>query len=301
MNSIQSQNFKAWITAIRPKTLPIGLAPVIAGGASAFNIQNENINIAALIICAVTSLLLQITSNFANDLFDHQKGADKDRSGPLRVTSSGLISEQNMRMGIILSASLSALSGLYLVYLGGALIAGVGIAAILSAVVYTGGPWPLGYNGLGDLFIFLFFGLAGVAGTAFLVAGYVPESSWYGAVSIGVLASNVLVVNNIRDIKGDKASKKKTLIVKFGKKAGYTQYGLCVAIAFVSIILLYLKIQNSWILLPLLLLPIILPAFIKLILTKSPKTYNSLLGFSSLFVFFFSLLFGTGLILSISS
>ena len=171
---------------------------------------------------------MQIGANFANDLFDHERGTDTpDRLGPTRVTAAGLISPRRMRLGTAAIFGLAALLGLYLVWLRGWPILALGAAIIIAALAYTGGPFPYGYHALGDLFVFLSFGLAAVCGTYYAQAGTLTPAIGWASVPPGLLIINILVVNNTRDLFTDTAANKRTLAVLLGRKAMHTEYLLC--------------------------------------------------------------------------
>ena len=222
---------KNWFLAARLKTLPAAISPVILGCALAFHDGFFHIFICAMTLLA--AVLIQIGANFANDVFDFQKGADRgDRLGPTRVTQTGLISIEKMKKAIWFTFALAICVGFYLTIIGGWPIVWIGLASIAAGIAYTGGPYPLGYHGWGDVFVFIFFGLIAVPGTYYLQTGTVNELSfWMGAV-IGMLSTAILVVNNIRDADMDKLSKKNTLAVRFGKKFSKIQYSILMLIPF---------------------------------------------------------------------
>jgi 1,4-dihydroxy-2-naphthoate octaprenyltransferase len=171
------------------------------------------------------ALLIQIGTNFANDVFDYKKGADtSERLGPMRVTQAGLLSPRQVMMGMWAAFGLAALAGLYLIWVGGWPIVVIGVLSIIAGIAYTGGPFPLGYKGLGDLFVFIFFGLVAVCGTYYVQAGIVSATAVWAAVPMGFLATNILVVNNLRDIDTDRAVGKKTLAVRLGVRGTQIEY-----------------------------------------------------------------------------
>ena len=173
--------FSVWMQAARPKTLPAAAAPVLIALALAW--RDEVFNLPAAIACLLISLLMQIGANFANDLFDHQRGADTpERLGPTRVTASGLISPSTMLRGVIFIFGLAALLGLYLIYLRGWPVLALGLAILLAALAYTGGPFPYGYYALGDVFVFLAFGIAAVCGSYYAQSGLLTPVVWWAAV-----------------------------------------------------------------------------------------------------------------------
>ena len=223
---------RAWLLAARPATLPAAAVPVVVGTAVA---MSEGAHFRPLIFFAtlVCALLIQIGTNFANDYSDFHRGADNEnRLGPVRVTQSGLLDASDVRRGIIVAFGLAVLVGAFLVYIGGWPILAIGVASVLAGLAYTGGPFPFGYFALGDFFVFLFFGLIAVTGTAYLQAGHWSRSSILFAIPIGLLVTNILVVNNLRDLPTDKIAGKHTLAVVMGDRATRFQYTLFALVAF---------------------------------------------------------------------
>ena len=192
-----------WLLAARPATLPAAVVPVAVGTACAAALGGARIGPALAALFG--ALCLQIAANFANDVFDYEKGADTDdRMGPLRAVQAGLIAPQAMRRGLLVAVLAATASGIYLTAHAGAAVVAIGICSIIAAVAYTGGPYPLGYHGLGDLFVLVFFGFVAVCGTVFVQLGSVPGLAWLCAVPVGALATAILVVNNVRDIATDR-------------------------------------------------------------------------------------------------
>lgn len=238
MTEIKHVRPQAWILAIRPKTLPAAAAPVIIGAALAYH--HGSFDGSITLACLLVALFLQIGSNLANDVYDYEKGADAGvRLGPTRVTQAGLLAPQDVKRGMWVAFGLAALFGLTLVFRGGWPILILGVAAILSAIVYTGGPFPLGYHGLGDLFVFIFFGLVATAGTFYIQTGGVSLDVWAMAAAVGFLTVNILVVNNIRDRESDLRVGKKTLAVRLGAKGALVEYILLMSLAYMVPVLLW--------------------------------------------------------------
>ena len=230
-NREQSTNWNVWILAIRPRTLPAAAAGVITGSALAWH--DGFFRLDATVACLLTAVLLQIGSNLANDVFDFERGTDTpERLGPVRVTQAGMLTPSQVKLGMAVTFGLAALFGLYLAWLGGWPIILIGLAAILSAIAYTGGPFPLGYYGLGDLFVFLFFGLAAVAGTYYVQAGFVSAAAWWMTIPPGLIITAILVVNNLRDLENDRRAGKRTLAVILGEQMAKRQYVLCMVLAY---------------------------------------------------------------------
>ena len=203
--------------ASRPRTLPASVAPVIVGTALA--IQADAFKPAAAVVALLCALLIQIGSNFANDLGDFRRGTDEQgRVGPTRVTTAGLLTPGQVKAGMFVVFGLAALGGLYLIILGGWPILVVGVLSIVAAIAYTAGPLPFGYYGLGDLGTFVFFGLVAVGGTYYVQVHAMTPAVWLGAVAMGCLVTAILVVNNVRDADTDRQAGKRTLAVLLGRR-----------------------------------------------------------------------------------
>ena len=219
-----------WWLAIRPKTLAAAVVPVAVGTALAARMDGWQVIPAGL--CLAFALLVQIGTNFSNDYFDFVKGADTaDRVGPTRVVAAGLVSLQAMRRAIVITFFLAFLAGCLLLFYGGWWLVLVGTASILFGLAYTAGPFPLAYNGLGDIFVFVFFGWVAVVFTFYVQTGFFVGELWLAGSAIGALATNILVVNNARDRVTDEAVGKRTLVVRYGPKFASRQYGISVAVA----------------------------------------------------------------------
>ncbi len=223
-----------WILAIRPKTLPAAASSVIVGTALAWH--DGGLSLGPALAALVIALLLQIGSNLANDVYDDERGADTaDRLGPTRVTHSGLLTRTQVKTGMKVVLGLAFVLGLYLTWMRGPLVLVIGVAAIIAAVAYTGGPYPLGYHGLGEVFVFLFFGLAAVVGTYWVQTGTTTPLVWLMAVPPGLIITAILVVNNLRDIEQDRVAGKHTIAVRIGVPATIVEYALCMAGAYVVV------------------------------------------------------------------
>jgi len=228
-----------WWEAARPRTLAAAIAPILVGMGAAFaQGALRPLVIGAILLAAVA---IQIGTNFINDWGDFQRGADgPDRKGPRRAVSSGEVSPQMMLRAGLASFALAALLGTYLVGVGGWPIVWIGILSILSGIAYTAGPLPLAYIGLGDLFVFLFFGPVAVLGTEWLMVDRISLVGAIGSIAVGALATAILVVNNIRDVAGDTAAGKRTLIVRYGVVWGRRFYLALLGAAFLCPLLLVL-------------------------------------------------------------
>ncbi len=285
-----------WITASRPKTLPAAVTPVIVGSAIA-GFENK-FNFVPAVFALIISLLIQIATNFVNDLYDFLKGTDKpDRVGPQRLLTSGLISPQEMKRAIYLTFGLAFLLGLYLVYLGGWIVLLIGVLSIAAGVNYTAGPFPFAYNGLGDLFVFIFFGIVATVGTYFVQALSFSSLALWASVPVGLLITNILVVNNYRDADEDKLADKKTLAVRLGKSFARMQYLISIIISYAILFVIYFEYQTTvWIFLPLLSIPLAIK-LIGMIYTLSGSPLNKTLALTGIFSTLYGLLFAIGLLL----
>ena len=232
--------FEKWILAARPKTLWASIAPVVVGTALAYGDGAHHWPSALIALaCAV---LIQIGTNFANDYFDYEKGADtEERMGPLRVTQSGMVSPTTMKWATAVIFFFACVGGAILTWRGGWPIAVVGLLCILSGLLYTGGPYPLGYLGLGDLFVLIFFGPVAVGGTYYVQALQVNTTVLVAGMGPGLLITAILTVNNLRDIEVDRKAGKRTLAVRFGKTFTRWEYALLVLVGISIPPFLYLR------------------------------------------------------------
>lgn len=285
-----------WIVASRPKTLPAALVPVMVGSSLAYHYGSFNFLFS--VIALVCLILIQIGTNFTNDLYDYYKGADNEkRTGPTRVLASKLVTVKEMKIAITAVFSLSFILGIYLVSQTDIIILIIGIFSIIAGLAYTAGPYPLAYNGLGDLFVFIFFGLVGTAGTFYLHTNEFNITSLLAGIPVGALITNILVVNNYRDIDTDKEVGKNTLAVLLGKDFTKFQYVFLIIISFLVPVIFYLIFNmNLTILLPLILIPL---AFIlvKMFFILNGSELNKTLELTAKFSAVYGLLFSAGLIL----
>lgn len=287
----------AWMLAIRPRTLPAAAAGVVMGAALAW--RDGVFRLDATLVCLLTALLLQIGSNLANDVFDFERGTDTaERLGPTRVTQAGMLTPKQVKMGMAVVFVLSALLGLYLAWLGGWVVIIMGIAAIISAIAYTGGPFPIGYHGFGDIFVFIFFGLASVAGTYYIQAGSVTPAVWLMTIPPGMIITAILVVNNLRDLENDRKAGKHTLAVRLGEQGTKIQFIVCMVIAYLVLIPVAWAGLIPWTtLLAWLSLPLAYQAT-RVILTQKGRPLNMALAKTGQTALVFSLLFWVGLLFS---
>ena len=244
-----------WILAARPRTLGAALIPVVAGGALAISISAFDPLVSALVLAS--AVLIQIATNFFNDAIDHVKGADTaGRLGPTRVTSAGLLPARRVITGAFLTLALAALFALPLVLRGGGISLLVGLLSLLFAYAYTGGPFPLAYLGLGEIFVILFFGLIAVAGTFYLNTLAFSVAAILAGLQIGLHSSVLLAVNNLRDLETDRAANKKTLAARFGLNFARRENAALLIAPFI-LGLAWLPLGYLWaFLLPLLTLPL---------------------------------------------
>jgi 1,4-dihydroxy-2-naphthoate octaprenyltransferase len=295
VSAAPSPTFGAWVMASRPKTLTAALAPVMVGTAVAFGLHVGRAlpALAAL----VGAMLIQIGTNLTNDYYDFKKGADTaERVGPQRVTQSGLIAPATVLRAATGCFGLAVLVGVYLVAIGGWPIVVIGLASVASGDAYTGGPFPLGYNGLGDLFVFVFFGFVAVAGTFYVQALTLAPAVWPAAVSVGAIGTAILVVNNLRDVQTDAKAGKRTLAVRLGPTAARVEYVLLLALAYACpVTMSALHLASAWVLLPLLSLPVAVSP-LRRVLTENGGALNPALGGTARIQLVFGVLFAAGLL-----
>lgn len=226
---------RVWISTLRLPTLPAAVSPVMVGTAVAWKEQLADLPIA--FAAAAGALFIQIGTNLFNDYADFKKGADtEDRLGPPRATSRGWLTPREVLVATVLTFAIASAFGVYLLLAAGWPVVIIGVASILCGLAYTGGPKPLAYVGLGDVFVFIFFGLVAVMGTYFVQAQTLSFSSLAAAVPIGLLTTAVLVVNNLRDRHTDKKSQKLTLAVRLGERFTRNQYAFLIVGAYVSVV-----------------------------------------------------------------
>jgi len=285
---------RTWVMASRPATLTAAAVPVLVGTACALAVGGFK-TLPAL-AALVSATFIQIGTNLANDVFDYEKGADRaDRLGPTRVTQAGLLSPRQVRAGMWIAFALATLVGCYLIWLGGWIILAIGLASIAVGIAYTAGPFPLGYNGLGDLFVFIFFGFVAVCGTTYVQVGHVPTLAWLASVPVGALATAILVVNNLRDRKTDSLAGKRTIAVRHGGAVARGEYVLLLLVAYaVPILLASAGLTSRWVLLPLVTLPIA-AAHTRILLVSDGPILNQTLRGTARLLLAHGLLFAMGI------
>src|SRR5579871_4537189 len=223
---------RIWLVAARPRTLPAAVAPVLVGTSLA--IRDGPFRALAFVAALLGAVLIQIGTNLSNDYSDARRGADADdRIGPVRVTAGGLLPPRRVLVATYLTFGAAVLCGAYLIAVAGWLLLAVGAASILAGVLYTGGPRPYGYEGLGEVFVFLFFGVVAVVGSYYVQLQTLPWEPFVCAVPVGLLASAILVVNNVRDLDTDRRAGKRTVAVRLGRDRTRNLYAAMLIAAFV--------------------------------------------------------------------
>jgi 1,4-dihydroxy-2-naphthoate octaprenyltransferase len=293
---MRPSSWSIWFSAARPRTLPAAVAPVLVG--SALAAHDGGFHASAAFLCLAFALLIQIGTNFANDYYDFVKGADTvHRVGPTRAVAAGLVAPRTMHRAMLLVFALATAVGLGLLAHGGPWLLAVGVASIACGIGYTGGPYPLGYHGLGDLFVFLFFGLVAVMTTYFVEVGRLSLATLPAAAAIGLLAANILLVNNYRDVETDAAAGKRTLVVRLGRGWARAQHLLCLVAALATPLLYWAHGYRAWCLLPLLLAPLAWSQARRLAGARVPAELIALLGDTGKFLALYAALFALGVFL----
>lgn len=293
---INRENLKIWVQAARPQTLAAAFVPVLIGGVLAAS--HGKLNWIVTSVALLCAFLIQIGTNFANDYFDFVKGADTDaRIGFERATATGQVTQQQMRRAMFISMALAFFAGLYLVWHAGWVVLLIGILCLICGVLYTGGPFPLGYNGLGDLFVFIFFGIVAVMTTYYINALEWSVASFWASLTVGALSTNILVVNNLRDVEQDGPAGKNTLGVIFGEAVLRCEYALMLLIAFAVPPHFTFRLNyDFFILLPYCTLP--LAGWLLYQVWNAPKTkLNNILERTAQFMTLYSILFSIGIYL----
>ncbi|GAB4281891.1 MAG: 1,4-dihydroxy-2-naphthoate polyprenyltransferase [Opitutales bacterium] len=297
MNTMNTVTPNPWILAARPRTLPISIMPVVLGSALAYH--SDHFLIVPALVCLLFALLVQIGANYANDYYDFIKGADTpERKGPQRAVASGLVEPTAMRNATFVVLGLAFLLGLALIAYGGWWLIIIGALSVVCAIAYTGGPFPLGYHGLGDLFVFIFFGLVAVMVTYYVQVGHFTYESFLVGVGYGLMAVNVLVVTSYRDINTDRQVGKKTLAVRFGREFAQVQFSASLYVALGICFLLWVSTFRFWVLLPLLLLPYAYYLSNSLITALSTEDFKVLLFNTMRMLVLYGLILSLGIVLS---
>ncbi|MFZ0042159.1 MAG: 1,4-dihydroxy-2-naphthoate polyprenyltransferase [Solirubrobacteraceae bacterium] len=289
---------RIWLMAARPRTLPAAVAPVLVGTALAgFEHVFHPLRFIAALLGA---LFIQVGTNLSNDYSDARRGADaEDRLGPVRVTAGGLVPPRQVLMATYASFGLAVLAGAYLIAVAGWELLLVGAASILAGVLYTGGPRPYGYEGLGEAFVFLFFGIVAVAGSYYVQTTKLEWEAFALAVPVGLLASAILVVNNVRDIDSDRRAGKRTLAVKLGRARARDMFAVIIYLAFLLAPVTWVfGSTTAWVLLPWLTLPLA-AALVRVVRNRTDgPSLNGALAKSGMLQLAFCALLSVGLLLS---
>jgi 1,4-dihydroxy-2-naphthoate polyprenyltransferase len=291
---------RIWLMAARPRTLPAAIAPVLVGTAAAIEVAGELPRVGAFFAALIGSIFIQIGTNLANDYSDAKRGADTvDRLGPVRVTAAGLVAPRSVLVATWVAFAIAVAAGIYLTLVAGPVILVVGAASILAGVLYTGGPRPYGYAGLGELFVFLFFGVVAVNGSYYV---QLEELDWlpFGlSVSIGCLATAILVVNNIRDIDTDRRAGKRTLAVRLGREATRRFYRALIVVAYLALPITLLATDGpGWAALGALSAPLAIPAARPVLTRVDGPSLNQALAKTGALLAAFSLTVSAGLLIA---
>ena len=284
----------AWALATRPRTLVAGFVPVAVGSAVAW--RDGRFSLLPALGALIGALLIQIGTNLFNDAYDFKRGADTgDRLGPPRATQQGWLTPEAVMRGAVVCFALAFLVGLYLVSVAGWPLLVVGLVSLLAGYAYTGGPFPLAYHGLGDLFVLVFFGLVAVGGTSFVLTQTVTPLALLAGVPIGALGVALLAVNNVRDVKTDTAANKRTLVVRLGVGFGRAEYvAMLVLAAAMPVLLWALGLASPWVMTSLLALLLAVPP-LRLVMTQSGPVLNQALAGTARLQLIYGVLFSVGL------
>jgi 1,4-dihydroxy-2-naphthoate octaprenyltransferase len=290
------RSLRIWVMAARVRTLPAAVAPVLVGTSLA--IQHGDFDGVAFACALLGALFIQVGTNLSNDYSDARRGADtEDRLGPVRVTAGGLVPPQQVLVATYVSFGLAVLCGIYLVVVAGPVLLLIGAASILAGVLYTGGPRPYGYEGLGELFVFLFFGIVAVTGSYYVQVQELPWQAFALAVPVGLIASAILVVNNVRDLETDRRAGKRTLAVRLGRARTRTLYAAMLAAAYLALAVVALGL-TAWVVLPVATIPLAV-RLARTVRTRTdgPSLNGALAGTGALQLIF-CLLLSAGVLLS---
>jgi 1,4-dihydroxy-2-naphthoate polyprenyltransferase len=291
---------RIWLMAARPRTLPAAIAPVLVGTAAAIEQAGELPRVWALIAALIGSVFIQIGTNLANDYSDAKRGADTvDRLGPVRVTAAGLVAPRSVLVATWVAFAVAVAAGIYLAIVAGPVILAVGAASILAGVLYTGGPRPYGYAGLGELFVFLFFGLVAVNGSYYV---QLEELDWlpFGlSIAVGCLATAILVVNNVRDIDTDRRAGKRTIAVRVGRQTTRRLYLGLIGAGYLALLTTLLANGGPrWAALGFLSLPLAVPAARPVLSRVDGPSLNQALAKTGALLGAFSLTLSAGLLIA---
>ena len=288
---------RAWLLAARVRTLPAAVAPVLVGSAAAYRAHGLAWLPALAAICG--AIAIQIGANFANDVYDAEKGADgPNRVGPPRAVASGWISASAMKSAMIAVFALAMLIGGYLTAHAGWPVVAIGLASIAAGIAYTGGPYPLGYNGLGDIFVFLFFGPVAVLGTMYVQLHRFDWVAVLASIGVGALATAILVVNNLRDADTDVAVGKRTVVVRFGKRFAYGEYVAMLVLAAGVAVAMSVWLHHAGPMVSMAVAPLAVRRYRQLRAAHAGPVFNGLLAATAQVLLFYSLLLTVGIALT---
>jgi 1,4-dihydroxy-2-naphthoate octaprenyltransferase len=285
---------RVWWLAARPKTLPAGIVPVLVGSVIAYD--HGGFHLPAFLAALFGSIMIQIGTNFANDLFDYLKQTDtNDRIGPLRVTQAGLATPRQMALATMIVFSLAVLAGVYLVYRGGWPVVIIGVSSILFGILYTAGPLALGYIGIADLFVLVFFGPVALAGTYYVQALYITPAVIMAGIPLGMLSTAILDVNNLRDLETDRKGGKRTLAVRYGRTfARYEYLLLLLAAALIPVLMVTLEVAKPPIMLAVFYLPFAYRSVSTVFSSVEGDRLNKTLAATGRLLIIYGLLFSIG-------
>jgi 1,4-dihydroxy-2-naphthoate polyprenyltransferase len=291
---------RIWLMAARPRTLPAAIAPVLVGTAAAVERVGELPRVGGFVAALAGSIFIQIGTNLANDYSDARRGADTaDRLGPVRVTSSGLVAPQRVLVATWVAFAVAIACGVYLAFVAGPVILLIGALSIAAGVLYTGGPWPYGYAGLGEVFVFLFFGLVAVNGSYYVQLEELAVLPAGLSVAVGFLATAILVVNNVRDIETDRRAGKRTLAVRIGRERTRRLYVVLADGAYAALIVtLLIEGGPWWALLGLLSAPLLAAPTGAVMTRTDGPALNAALAATGALLAAFSVLVSTGLVIA---
>ncbi len=295
---MSESRIKIWALAARPKTLWAAVGPVIIGTAMAYG--RGQVDWLSLLCALIGAILIQIGTNLSNDYFDFVKGTDThERIGPTRATQAGLISPEAMRRAYIIAFGLALVPGAYIIWRGGWPFLAIGMISIICGILYTGGPFPLGYIGLGDVFVLVFFGPIAVGGTYYLHTLSIDSAAIVAGLAPGLLSVAILAVNNMRDIEEDRRAGKRTLAVRFGRRFARFEYLVCIFVAaFVIPLYFYATADNRlFALVPLLIVTAATPAIKTVFTSTDGEALNGVLAKTGKLLLAFSILFSLGWVL----
>ena len=284
---------KRWLLAVRPKTLCAATVPVLIGSALASH-EPTGVVWSVFFAALVGAIAIQIATNLVNDALDFKKGADTgERLGPIRVTQAGLISAEAVMIGAWVCVVVAAICGVPLIYRAGWPILVIGLTSIAAAYLYTGGPYPLAYHGLGEIFVMIFFGVVAVGGTFYAHTLQLTRSAIFGGIAAGSLAVVLLVINNLRDVASDRQSNKRTLVVRFGERFALAEIAFFALVPFGAVACISWMMDLPWLLLTLLALPLAIAVIIRSIRNRG-AALNRSLAMAGALEWTFGLLFVVG-------